>query len=93
MEILRDLCVFLWLTGIVIEFTNMCKIVRNSRFRDDVLAFRMTKKPSNDIGASLKTPQGGEHELLELVRTGNNLLADAMVLGMIPNLLDGINLR
>ncbi len=53
----------------------------------------MTKEPSNDVGASLKIPQGGQHELLELVRTGDDLLADAMILGMVPNLLDGIDLR
>ncbi len=53
----------------------------------------MAKEPSNDFCSSLKTAKGRQHQSLELVRTGDELLADAMILGMVPDLLDGIDLR
>lgn len=65
----------------------------NSSVFHDVPAIGVTEESLNDGGEPLKAAQGGQHQPLELIRAGDDLLADPVVLGVVPDLLDGIDFR
>ncbi len=53
----------------------------------------MMKGSPDNAGRSLKAPQCRQHPSLELFGAGDHLLSDPVVLGVVPNLLNGVDLR
>lgn len=52
----------------------------------------MPEETLDDGGQFLESAQRGDDQLLHLIGAGDDLFADLMVLGMVPNLLNQVDL-